>query len=258
MKNQYFGDVNDYKKYGLLRELLRGSSGELAVGWTLTADDSRSDGSRIRYLEDPGRWRAHDPVLFDFLREQVLEDGTRSVSVLEESSTLPNCRFFPLLLLDDLGSRESYFQQFFRFAEGAEMVFFDPDNGLGITKVERGKRGSSKYVYPSEVAAAWRLGHSVLFYQHFPRQSRGPFLGRLLSVLRDLPDLRKVLFFVTSHVVFVLLPSPRHEARLVESAGRIRDRWGDVVRVQIRNLRRPVGQRPMTFSDVPRPARVGT
>ena len=53
MKNQYFGDVNDYKKYGLLRYLGRSGRSNLAVCWSLTEDDSRSDGSRVRYLNDP-------------------------------------------------------------------------------------------------------------------------------------------------------------------------------------------------------------
>jgi hypothetical protein len=31
MKNQYFGDINDYRKYGLLRMLQSTSSGRLLV-----------------------------------------------------------------------------------------------------------------------------------------------------------------------------------------------------------------------------------
>ena len=51
MKNQYVGDVNDYRKYGLLRCLV--SSGELRtlVAWMLTPDDDSSDGKLRGYPE---------------------------------------------------------------------------------------------------------------------------------------------------------------------------------------------------------------
>jgi hypothetical protein len=48
MKNQYFGDINDYRKYGLLRRLQAGLS--LCVCWTLTDDDGSSDGRFLEYL----------------------------------------------------------------------------------------------------------------------------------------------------------------------------------------------------------------
>ena len=36
MKNQYFGDVNDYRKYGLLRLLGRAGKVKIGVCWMLT------------------------------------------------------------------------------------------------------------------------------------------------------------------------------------------------------------------------------
>ena len=39
MKNQYFGDINDYRKYGLLRILTNGGEIKTAVCWMLTTDD---------------------------------------------------------------------------------------------------------------------------------------------------------------------------------------------------------------------------
>ena len=41
MKNQYFGDVNDYRKYGLLRVLQREANLRCVVAWMLTPDDGR-------------------------------------------------------------------------------------------------------------------------------------------------------------------------------------------------------------------------
>ncbi|MCJ7618838.1 MAG: hypothetical protein MUP64_01300, partial [Anaerolineae bacterium] len=69
MKNQYFGDVNDYRKYGLLRVLTNGGEIKAAVCWMLTPDDGRGDGGFTSYLEQPDKWRHFDPLLFDHLRE---------------------------------------------------------------------------------------------------------------------------------------------------------------------------------------------
>ena len=55
MKNQYFGDINDYKKYGLLR-ILTDDHMRLAVCWMLTDADHRADGKFISYLQDPVKW----------------------------------------------------------------------------------------------------------------------------------------------------------------------------------------------------------
>ena len=51
MKNQYFGDVGDYGKYGMLR-FLADNGIKIAVNWYLTPDDGSNDGKHITYLED--------------------------------------------------------------------------------------------------------------------------------------------------------------------------------------------------------------
>ena len=73
MKDQYFGDENDYHKYGLLRSIIRvGDFRTLAV-WMLTPDDGSPDGRFIRYLEDPVKWSQFDPNLFDQFNTRIEE-----------------------------------------------------------------------------------------------------------------------------------------------------------------------------------------
>ena len=60
MKNQYFGDVNDYRKYGLLRALQSMHDGSLLVAWMLTPDDGGRDGGFRSYLHAPDMWANHD------------------------------------------------------------------------------------------------------------------------------------------------------------------------------------------------------
>ena len=49
MKDQYFGDINDYRKYGLLRPIIASS------GWMLTPDDRVVMESLSRILRIRGR-----------------------------------------------------------------------------------------------------------------------------------------------------------------------------------------------------------
>ena len=44
MKDQYFGDINDYRKYGLLRAIIRAGRLRILVAWMLTVDDGSTDG----------------------------------------------------------------------------------------------------------------------------------------------------------------------------------------------------------------------
>jgi hypothetical protein len=250
MKNQYFGDLNDFKKYGLLRALSGSGRLSTAVCWTLTENDSRSDGSRIRYLREPTVWRNRDPILFDHLREQVLRKGVRRVRAIERAGVLPNCRFFGGIVGDDATLRDDYFERFFRFAEGAELIFFDPDNGLGVKSVARGRKRSSKYLYQCELDRAFRVGHSVLFYQHFPRRPRDKFFEGLVHQLGRLRGLKSIFSFSSSHVAFILLPQPHHEANLIGNTEEFARRWDGLVRINRYRLSAPRptrGNQPMNI-----------
>ena len=61
MKNQYFGDVNDYRKYGLLRILSASGQAGVGVCWMLTPSDGRTDGQLLTYLDQPARYRNFAP-----------------------------------------------------------------------------------------------------------------------------------------------------------------------------------------------------
>ena len=236
MKNQYFGDINDFKKYGLLRIL--GGNGEIetAVCWVLTEDDSGSDGRRIGYLEQPEIWQKYDPILYEHLRENVLIKGIRAVDVIEQGNILVNCRFYSEIVRDDSRERDIYFDKFFEFAEGADLVFFDPDNGLEVKSVPRGKKKSSKYVYWSEVEKSYNSGHSILLYQHFPRKPRESFIRSLIQRFRVLEGVRTVFSYCTFHVAFLLIPQPHHENMFIEHNCKIRETWGDLIRVRTHSL----------------------
>lgn len=236
MKNQYFGDINDYKKYSLLRILSGYGQLKTSICWVLTEDDNRSDGSRIKYLGKPEQWQGYDPVIFEHLRENVLKKGGRDVSIIERSDILPNCRFYSEYVHDDNSSREEFFEEFRDFSKGTDLVFFDPDNGLAVKSVPRGKRGSSKYVYWDEVKVAYEAGHSLMIYQHFPRKPHELFLRSLVRKFKEVVGIHRVFSYCTNHVTFLLLSQPDHEDLFAQNSNKVKEVWGEIIKVRKHGL----------------------
>jgi len=231
MKNQYFGDINDYRKYGLLRLLSDREKITTAVCWMLTPDDGRADGSLTDYLHQPEKWQHFDTPLFDHLRDLVLHRNLRDVRGVETVAILPSCRFAPGLLPDDAEGRAAYFETFAGVTEGCDLIFFDPDNGIEVRSKPRGRKDSSKYVYWHEIEDAFDAGHSLLIYQHFPRVKREPFIETKTRELAEKTGAREVFSFGTPHVLFLLAPQEeRREFFRARSLG-VTDFWGSQIAV---------------------------
>ena len=230
MKNQYFGDINDFKKYGLLRIL---SSGGLrtAVCWMLTDADSGNDGKFIEYLREPQKWRAYNAALFDSLVRCVHDTGIRTVKWAHQPGFLPSTVFYDALLTDKIDARQQYFERFLEMAQGNDLVFFDPDNGLEVRSTAVGRKGSSKYVYWDELTRTFTAGYSILMYQHFPRIDHKVYLKRLAEDAGRRTGMREIISFSTANVVFLLIPQPRHLERLQERSAQVRTAWGTQIEV---------------------------
>ena len=150
MKNQYVGDINDYRKYGLLRILQKEIRGPLLVAWMLTKNDDSSDGAFRSYLQDPERWRSNDPELYDELRK-LRSSAQPAVSHIEASGVLPGARFFSDMVPDSREGRHRWTRQLLERARGTQLVFVDPDNGFEIPSKPIGRKDSSKYVTKEEI-----------------------------------------------------------------------------------------------------------
>jgi len=239
MKNQYFGDINDYKKYGLLRLLNGCKQIRTAVCWMLTPNGPRPDGHRIDYLRQPEKWSSFDPVVYQFLREQVIERQIRNVNTLESSNILPTCRFYSEVVQDSPTSREEYLQRFLEFAHGAGLVFFDPDNGMEVKSVPFGRKYSSKYLYWTEVENSFSAGHSLLVYQHLPPKPREPFIRNLADRFRDVTGVSCVYSYRTQFAVFFLIPQSIHLAVFALANTRVKEVWGKEIKVEKHELHFP-------------------
>ena len=224
MKDQYFGDVNDYRKYGLLRALIRSSGLRLLVSWMLTPDDGSSDGEFRRYLQEPRSFRACDPVLFDALAE-LTSGSTRAVSLIEASGLLPRATFFRDLVPDDRLGRALFGSRLVAASADAELVFLDPDNGIEVASRPVGRRGSSKYVSWMELDDLWSAGKSLLIYQHFCREPRDAFLSAISARLQALTGAPYLKTFRTPHVLFILAAQAAHQATLTTSVREGLEAW---------------------------------
>jgi len=217
VKNQYFGDVNDYRKYGLLRVLVRSSGLRLLVSWMLTPDDGSGDGEFRRYLQEPRSLRACDPVLFDALAD-LTSGSTRAVSLIEASGLLPRATFFRDLVPDDRLGREGFGSRLVAASADADLVFLDPDNGIEVASRPVGRKGSSKYVSWSELDALWAAGKSLLIYQHFQREPRAAFSSAISAQLQARTGAPYLKAFHTPHVLFILVAQAAHQATITTSA----------------------------------------
>ena len=208
MKNQYVADINDYRKYGLLRTLSGVGNIKTGVCWMLTQDDNGPDGKFTGYLSSPEKYKHYDPLLFDKMAK-CISDAARNVNSIESEDVLPNAIYYSRLLTDIKGERELYFSDMHDHFKNTDLIFFDPDNGLQIESCKEGCKRSSKFLYWRELIATFGAGKSILVYQHFTREQRDDFIKRKSSEICKQLDVSEVLSFRTSNVVFFLIPQQK-------------------------------------------------
>lgn len=230
MKDQYFGDINDYRKYGLLRTIIRASGFRVLVAWMLTPDDESTDGKFISYLEKPEKWSRHDPVLFQTINEMLALGRKRQVGLIEGSGLIPKAEYFSSLVPDTDSGRRSWFDSLVQRAEGSDFVFLDPDNGLEVKSKPYGGNGSSKFLYWREVESLWASGKSLLIYQHFIREKRPNFIRRMLETLRNATPGSFVEAFSTPHVVFLMALQPEHQEFHRAMVSAMQENWEGQIR----------------------------
>lgn len=228
MKNQYFGDINDYRKYGLIRILADNGSIKTGVCWMLTPDDARTDGKFIEYLDESEKFKRFDPGLYDFL-SRCLKSDERNVLKAANSDKFPNIVFFDPILKDNAAERKQYFHNMFKLFQNVDLIFFDPDNGLEVKSKKIGNKDSSKYLYWDELVGSYEKGHSILVYQHFPRVQREKFINGLVSKIYNNIQAHDVISFSTSNVVFFLISQAKHSKNFKNASKMVKDIWGDQI-----------------------------
>ena len=173
MQDRYTGDIGDFGKLGLLRQLA--STGlSIGINWYRTPDETHnSDGLHIGYLQKE-QFRACDPDLWSALG-RIVSSGKREITALEQCAILDAAYFGRLL---DSSSNDKITRQAIRLEwhrqalqalHGCDIVFVDPDNGLMVPSAD-GTAKSNKFVLPYELAEYYHAGASIIYYQHKARR----------------------------------------------------------------------------------------
>jgi hypothetical protein len=219
MRDEFFGDLNDYFKYALLRLLTRKGEFSTGVCWMLRADERATGG----YLNKDGDWRTYDPELFDALRKVVRPASNPRQAERSDFPLGAGFLFFHEYLSDEEEERTRYFDRALKTFKDVNLIFFDPDNGLEIRTVPPGRRHSSKYLYWDEVSRAYTAGKSLLIYQHLPRVPRERFIAEKQKETRSRIQPAEVFVFQTPKVAFFLAVQPCHREYFRKRVEEIRE-----------------------------------
>lgn len=228
MKVQYLGDVNDYRKYALLR-LLAGAGLKLGVNWLLTPDDSRTDGNVRGYLARPAEFRPYDPDLFDLMGTIPVAPTFGDFQQIEDKGVILDAVYFNQYVPAGIEAREAFHTASMQQFDDCDLVFFDPDNGLAIQSTSKSRANGIKFVFDDELETHYGTGRSLLIYQHFPRAARVQFIGNLATRLRKFAHDTEIWACHTSHVLFMLVANPAggedHNRQIADAIEVGRKRW---------------------------------
>jgi hypothetical protein len=120
-----------------------------------------------------------------------------------------------------LNHRAAWLKAAHKRTAACDLVFLDPDNGLGSKVVPHRKQGV-KYAYPSEARQYVERGQSVVIYHHLGR--RGTARQQVMRQFRRLvrPDSHHVGFALLYHRgtarAFFVIESRSHEYQLLDRA----------------------------------------
>jgi hypothetical protein len=178
MQNPYVADIGDYVKLAILRALAPGR--RLGVVWWAFPDEPRSgDGGHREYLKRPREWKRFDPELFEVLL-RIEAKKRRDIRALEEANILRSavfasdkvpCEVRPFSLRPV--ARSKWLAEIKSKLKGCNLVFLDPDNGIGPEGLRLTWRRAGKSVTIEEVASFQEGCRGIVVYHHQTRFRSG-------------------------------------------------------------------------------------
>ena len=213
MKNQYVGDINDYKKYSLIEIISEVLNEKILIAWMLTDEDSRNDGNKLDYLQNKKNESQLNPDLFEKL--QSIDKNKHGITDVQELLG-DKYNYYSIPLCDNKEKRTKYFEALLEEAKEAGLVFFDPDNGIEVKSVKCGNKNSSKYLYWNEIKKFTDCEKDILIYQHFPRKEREQYITDLKTELQVMTNF-DVLPIATENVLFLLATKQKGKLNEIEN-----------------------------------------
>lgn len=232
MKNQWFGDVSDYRKYGLLRLISNTTHLNIGVCWMLTEkDDKGTSYNRLQYLRSPQRWRHYDENLYDFLYQRVIKENSIEVAAIENNDILPVRTFYSEKLSDD-SNRPSYFERLKQSMRACDVLFIDTDNGMEISSVSKIHKHSSKYLYWDEARDLYKSGYSLLIFQYNRRNI--PFCDILKQLYKEFETklgTRPECYYSAGYGKVFLISHDKHKKLFAQINKEVESHWHEKMRI---------------------------
>ena len=203
MRDQFAGDISDLLKFSFLRALA-GRDKVLGVAWYYIPDHNKRTDGRHREFCAEDKWKVVDELTW---RELCLLPE-RSVKALEEMRFWPNGTIFHRDEIPDFRRRIEWFQSMKDDLSGSNLIFLDPDNGLGT----KGKL----HAWINEVKELSARNRTIVLIK-FPGRTK--HVTQLESYHRQLKEQAgvKKIFSVTTKVLVPLerqIDGPPRTARI--------------------------------------------
>jgi hypothetical protein len=218
MQDKYVGDIGDFGKYILLNEICK--EFKLGVNWFYVKGKKEGGDKeyRYRYLKDENKnSEKYEPCCPDlyrkFRRLGIAENNNRNIAKFEEARILPTeTAFYRKPLPRGEAERKEWFKESIgEFEkEKVDIIFLDPDNGIQPTP-QKDKKGkdATKYVFYDEIERYYKLGKSLVIYNHRDRSPKDEYDGKIFGIKdyvkfsRSIRVLKFKRFFVR-HYVFLI------------------------------------------------------
>ena len=168
MRDHWVGDIGDFGKYLLLKEICDPTDPllprlQLAVVWCYNHS----------FREIPAEYQPLNQHLFDAL--QQISGRISSIALLQQADVLPTNLFHddPWTSLTR-NQRFAWFGHAIALAGNAQVIFIDPDTGIATArqhekdaeKVGPTAKRSPEHVYIDELLRFVAAGKSLIIYQH--------------------------------------------------------------------------------------------
>ena len=220
MKNHSFGDIRDYGKLSLLRFLSQQGI-SVAINWYMTDSNKKSNTKDTVYLDSSEFWK-YDPELYRHLKEFVIVQNKRDVSLFDLSSLISDIKTYSGVI-EDPGAfvkeerqelRSSWHKKALAECAGADLVFLDPDNGFreSLPKVVK---DHVKYCYADELRDYFDSGADVVINNNKGTRTGVQWTNTMSSIKKTVPSARLMTMdFRKEHqCIYVFVIHPEREKR---------------------------------------------
>lgn len=185
MQDRYAGDIGDFGKFHLLRNLFQNGNEIIYQIWyTYPNENHNNDGIHINYFQ-----KVKDNDIY--LEEKLfyIANNNRNIKALEDAKLLNNAKFFSKLVVNDnqkdLEYRLSWLKEALSFSKGASIIAVDPDNGIANRCIKtpskdlellgfdefKNKSKAGKYIFTQEIESFYKIKtlKLLIVYHHLNR-----------------------------------------------------------------------------------------